>query len=74
MIRELAPYLVVSLVISGVAGALYGAAVIGVPTLYARCWSPASSASSATCAGTYATTADKPYRPTRCYRRLGEGC
>ena len=34
MLRELAPYLVVSVLISAVGGGLYGAAVIGVPALY----------------------------------------
>jgi hypothetical protein len=34
MLRELAPYLAVSLVISVVAGGLYGLAVIGVAAVY----------------------------------------
>ena len=34
MFRDLAPYLVVSVLISGVGGGLYGAAVFGVPALY----------------------------------------
>jgi hypothetical protein len=34
MLRELAPYLAVSLVISVVAGCLYGGAVIGVPAVF----------------------------------------
>jgi hypothetical protein len=34
MLRDLTPYLVVSVLISGAGGGLYGAAVIGVPAVY----------------------------------------